>query len=126
MAWSYQIDLAGRRVLSTYSGVITDSDLAEHMEALSLEPDFCEDFDQLVEVSSDSLIEVTREGIRSNVDSHPFGSGSRRAIVVVTDVGFGMSRMFQILRDANPDEVGVFRSKEEALRWLAEDPDPPA
>lgn len=43
---------------------------------------------------------------------------SRWAFVADQDVVFGMARMYQMLRESAPYEIGVFRSMEEALRWL--------
>ena len=47
------------------------------------------------------------------------GHATRAAIVAPSDVLYGVSRMFQTLRgDANPDEVEVFRTLDEANAWL--------
>jgi len=42
----------------------------------------------------------------------------RRAVVVSTDVQFGVARIFQSLL---PGEVGVFRDEAEAVAWLIGD-----
>jgi hypothetical protein len=49
---------------------------------------------------------------------NPFGAGARRALVVTSDVVFGMARMYQILRDESPDELQIFRKVDDAFRWL--------
>ena len=118
MGWSYHIDLDKRRVTSTVTGVIGDTDLQEHMNALGEDPDFGEDLDQLMDLTGASKIEVTSAMVRDSFQASPFGSGSRRAIVASSDLAFGLARMFQILRDDHPDEIEVFRGIEEAGRFL--------
>jgi len=49
---------------------------------------------------------------------NPFGAGSRRALVVASDVVFGMARMYQILTEPSPDEFELFRDFDKALDWL--------
>jgi hypothetical protein len=52
---------------------------------------------------------------------NPFWAGARRALVVTSDVVFGMARMYQILRDESPDELEIFREMDGALQWLGVD-----
>jgi hypothetical protein len=47
--------------------------------------------------------------------------GLRTAILVESDVGFGMMRMLQILSEGKIQiELGVFRDRTEAFAWLAQ------
>jgi hypothetical protein len=43
----------------------------------------------------------------------------KAALVVASDVGYGMSRMFDAYAGAAPNEVMVFRSLEAAEAWLS-------
>jgi hypothetical protein len=48
--------------------------------------------------------------------------GGNLLIVAADDFLFGVARMYQALRELHPDtqrKVGVFRTREEALAWLA-------
>jgi hypothetical protein len=48
--------------------------------------------------------------------------GGNLVIVAADDFLFGLGRMYQALREVQPDtrrKVGVFRTREEALAWLA-------
>lgn len=58
----------------------------------------------------DRLIEVRA--------SLPERRSAKIAIVVAGDLGFGMSRMFQILSESLSDDVMVFRDCPEAEAWL--------
>ena len=48
------------------------------------------------------------------------GSTWRVAIVVSSDLAFGLGRMFQAYCNAAPNEVMIFRSMEEAEGWVSE------
>ena len=49
-----------------------------------------------------------------DASSHSF----KVAFVADTDFIFGMSRMFEMLRDNSTEEACVFRNVDEAKRWL--------
>jgi hypothetical protein len=63
-------------------------------------------------------VQITVSTIREMVRLNPFGAGARRAVVITSDVVFGMARMYQILSDDSPDELLIFRKIDDALRWL--------
>ncbi len=42
-------------------------------------------------------------------------------MVAEKDVSFGMARMYEMLREAEPDQIKVFRDMAEARRWLGLD-----
>lgn len=52
-----------------------------------------------------------------NVEGRP----GKSAIVVVHDVDFGMMRMFDTLGDHLPVDRKIFRSYDDAWKWLTED-----
>jgi hypothetical protein len=43
---------------------------------------------------------------------------SRSAVVVATDLAFGMTKMFQAFNEASSIEVEIFQDIEEARQWL--------
>lgn len=120
MAWSYRIAPARRMVFSVFEGTVTDGELSAYAAALGA-----------IRTSSraspssptraESRIDVSSAAVELLVDVNPYGAGSRTAVVVSSDVAFGMARMYQIRRSSAPDEVGVFRDVREAWRWLGLD-----
>ena len=50
-----------------------------------------------------------------------FDEKARRAIVTEQDIIFGMSRMYETIRDSKSGQVRVYRDMEEALHWLGLD-----
>ena len=118
MPCSYTIDLARSLVLSRGWGILTDDELLAHVRALTVDPRFARNFHQLADLRDVADVEVTALTIREMARLNPYGKGSRRAVVVTSDVLFGMARMYQILRDEPTDEMEIFRKLDDALRWL--------
>ena len=118
MPCGYTIDLARSLVLSRGWDVLTDGELLAHVRALTIDPRFVRKFHQLADLRDVVDVEVTASTIREMARLNPYGVGSRRAVVVTSDVLFGMARMYQILRDQPADELEIFRKLEDALRWL--------
>ena len=57
--------------------------------------------------------------------SVPYGQtrvGGKTAVVATEDLTFGLSRVYEMLKDAEqlPFQTGVFRSMDEARAWLSE------
>jgi hypothetical protein len=67
---------------------------------------------------------VTREDLRAIADyqeeiASERGPTWKVALVVSSDLGYGLSRMFEAYADAAPNEVMVFRNMEKAEAWIA-------
>ena len=118
MPCSYSIDLARSLVLSRGWGVLTDGELLAHVRALTIDPRFVPNFHQLADLRDVADVEVTPSTVKEMARLNPYGNGSRRAVVVTSDLLFGMARMYQILRDEPDDELEIFRTVDDALRWL--------
>jgi hypothetical protein len=124
MAWSYRIDPARRVVFSVFEGTVTDEELPAYAAALRADPDFEPSFSQLADTRGVVRLDVSGAAVGLLVGVNPYGAGSRTAVVVSSDLAFGMARMYQIRRSSAPDEVEVFRDVNEARRWLGLDEEP--
>jgi len=114
----YEIDRERRLVVTRPHGVIRDEDMLAHQEALASDPDFEPTFDQLIEPDGVTRFEVSTETYLRLASNSPFRTGSRRAIVAPTEMGFGLSRLFEIRTESTGSLVRVFRTSEEARKWL--------
>jgi hypothetical protein len=116
---SYRIDTTRGVVLSTATGVVTDLELIAHKERLRADPAFQPWFRQLFDFSGATENQVTGRGVRELAASPALGKGSKRALVVRDVSGFGLARMFQTLRDEQPDEsIAIFPDVATARVWL--------
>lgn len=118
MPCAYTIDLTRSLVLSRGWNTVTDRELLAHVRTLTADPRFARNFRQLADLRDVTDVQVTAPTIREMARLNPFGPGARRAVVVTSDVVFGMARMYQILADESSDELQIFRNVDDALRWL--------
>ncbi|MBW1883985.1 MAG: hypothetical protein JRG89_16360 [Deltaproteobacteria bacterium] len=107
-----------------FEGEVTEEEFDRHVTPLVELPEFrlmpLTLVDMTTAVQSDGTSEIVRRHANraaANIDSE-IGSGSKLALVATRDLFFGFSRMYEILRDESPVEVGVFRSLPEAVQWL--------
>jgi hypothetical protein len=118
MPCSYTILPESRFVYTRGWGVVTDAMILAQARALGSDPRFQPSFAHFYDLR-EAEIAFTSEGVREVALASPFGAGARRAFVSgSSDSLFGMVRMYEILREPSPDKIEVFRTVEEALRWL--------
>lgn len=118
MPATYKIDTSGRVVLSSAHGVLTDADVLAHREALGADPDFEPSFSQLYDFRAVSEFKITPDVVRALARSSIFDAGSREALVMTSDLGYGFARMFQTVSTGPQRTVNIFRDIAEARRWL--------
>ena len=84
------------------------------------------DFSLLIDLRQADGRSVTREGVRA-LAAHPLvlSPTSPRAVVVPTDLGFGMARMYELRAEPRGGTVRVFRDYDEAQHWLSNGGSPP-
>ncbi len=121
MPASDRIDKSLGLVFTTGEGVLTAQDILTHQQRLRDDPDFGPSYDQLIDLRDVIEFSVSGAEMRTIAAHHLFNEGSRRAIVAETRFSFGMARMYEILREAEPDQIKVFRDMAEARRWLGLD-----
>jgi len=125
MAIEHRIDEARRIVFAVPRGTMTPEDLAAYQQAVWSRPDL-KAYHELVDMREVERVEYgspwkVREmaGMAAAMDAA--GAPTRLAIVAESDPHFGLARMYQTFREVHPKstrEVRVFRSYDEALRWV--------
>jgi hypothetical protein len=115
----YKIDKERRIVMSTGSGVLTKEDWLFQQDRLLNDPEFDPSFSQLCDFASATRVDLTPADIREIAQRNIFAPHSRRAFLVRDEFAYGLTRMFELLRESQ-GEVGirVFRELDNALDWL--------
>jgi hypothetical protein len=90
---TYSIDLSARLVSTSISAPLTLRDLISLGDALRKDPSFDSTFDELLEVSQGSAVNLPYADVEAATKVDPFSKQSRRAIVVHAEVDFGVSRI---------------------------------
>lgn len=115
LASTYSVDPAARVVFTSISAPLTLCDLVALGDRLRKDPSFDPTFDELLEVSPGSAVDLPYGDVKAATSNDPFSKCSRRAIVVHADVDYGVARMYEVLHGGH---IQVFRSVEEAREFL--------
>ena len=110
-------------IFSTFQGVVTKEDILAELHSFTVDPAFQPSFDHLVDIRGTTRLDLSSDDVRTISWHSTFNEKSHRAIVAEKREIYGLARMYQILRETQekPDEVQVFRTMEEARRWLGLD-----
>jgi hypothetical protein len=113
------IDRAARVVTLTVSGDLGDAELLRLGDEVAQAPDLEPDFSLLIDLRQAHGQKVTTAGVYQLVEQElVLSPTSRRAVVVPTDLGFGMARMYEMRRTNRGGGPRVFRDYDEARRWV--------
>jgi hypothetical protein len=129
MPIDYQIDHTRRLVTAQGRGVLSDQDVFEYQRNVWSRTEVA-GYDELVDMCAVERIAVPSAErvaqlavLSASMDVH---RPSKFAIVAPQHVAFGLGRMYQInrgLEESSTKEVGVFRTRTEALEFLGLDGD---
>jgi hypothetical protein len=113
------IDSTTRLVTLTVIGDLGDDELLRLADLLTGGPKLDPGFSLLIDLRQANGQNVTPAGVHKLVvQPLVFDAASRRAVVVPSDLGFGMARMYEILRDGRGGGPRVFRDYDTARRWV--------
>jgi hypothetical protein len=114
-----QIDAVARVIILKVNGSLGDQELLSLAGLLENAPEIGSDFSLLIDLRQANGENVTSVGVRA-LAARPLvlSSASRRAVVVPSDLGFGMARMYDMLSDSRGGATRVFRDYDEARRWV--------
>jgi hypothetical protein len=122
----FQIQVEAAIIRITFTGDANKSELADALIELErLEADLERVPDRLTDLTglkdrdwSFSTVFPVTEDRRKRVFPNKF----RSAIVAPTPAAYGYARMFQTLNDNPQIDIQVFKTKDEAEKWLASEP----
>lgn len=114
----HQIDHEHHLVIFTITGKLSDAGLLGLGDAIAKNPAIGKDFACLFDLRLSDGADITTEGVRK-MASRPLAlsATSRRAVVVPGALGYGMARMYQMLRN-DEGAPRVFTNYDDAYRWI--------
>lgn len=118
MPASFRIDPVDHLIHSRAWGALTDDDIVSNRAEMIRHPDFRSDGSQIYDFTEVTDVHVTVAGIRELAQRSAFSPTARRAIVVATDVAYGMARMYALLSNRSEEHFRIFRDAGKALAWL--------
>ena len=126
MPITYQIDEAAGRVTLQFLGTVTDGDLMAAFQQLYHDPRHRLGMGELTDCRQVERVEITSEGLQRLAEASAGlldGPNTAWKVAVLvpasSDLLFGLSRMYELLREGSPEHVRVFRDVGEAERWLS-------
>jgi hypothetical protein len=126
MPCSYVVDKQKRLVLTTAWNRVTFAEAKHHQDQLKDDPSFDPDFNQLLDASAVTAIDMTVAEIKRLARRHIFSSTSRRAFVATSPDVFGVGRLMgaHLEMGRAPLQIHIFYDLAAALEWLGLDADP--
>lgn len=109
-----------RLIVSLGWGRLTFADLRSQQDAFAQDPDFDPTFDQLVDVSGVTSLDISIEEAKTVARRGMFFPSSRRAVIATNPDVFGMGRMMDVYHAmaTGRQNVRVFYDRASALQWL--------
>ena len=118
MPVTYRIDNANNIVFATASGELTAADIESFRREAADDPAFHQYLDTIFDFRNITGLSLTGEDVRDLTAGAIFHEQSRRALVVPTELMYGVSRMYSLYIGAESDVMRVFYDMDEARRWL--------
>ena len=123
----YVIHKDQRLVVNYGWGHLTFADFRGQQEALIKDPNFDPSFNQLVDVSQTTSLDLTVEEAKTIARRGLYLPTSRRAVVATNPAVFAMGRLMDVYHAmaTHREQVRVFYDRESALKWLGLETLPP-
>jgi len=121
----YRVEHERRLVVARASGTLTDEDVFGYQHEVWSRREL-EGYDELVDMTDVERIalpyaERVQDLAHLSVSMDTRYRASQLAVIAPSDAAFGIGRMYQTYRELDPHstkQVGVFRTREEALAFL--------
>ena len=117
MPFDHRIDRAERVIYARAWGVLTDQDTIDLHAAMVADPAYAPGLARLYDLSGVTELQVSSGAVLRASLATAEAPNARRAIVVPSEVAYGMSRMFAIL-SGRDELIQVFRDRASAMRWI--------
>ena len=117
----YELDVENRIVRTSFTGIVTENEVAEHAAHLGKEPAFQPGFSELADLSKALEVRLGYPEFQHLEFIDPFSREAKRAFVTTPrSQAYGLTRMFQMMRHS-PENIKIFDDVESALAWLKRD-----
>jgi len=125
MPITFDIDHERRLVVAKPHGLLKDVEMFSYQRELGARSD-ARGYNELIDMSGVTEIEFISANRVSELAEYSSQMDepdppTKLAIVVINDYQYGLGRMYQTFREMagqSTKNVGVFRSRQEALNWL--------
>jgi hypothetical protein len=111
-------------LVTRFAGRVTGSEFLACYRSIYDDPAYVPGMGELVDLSEADTIRFSMADLKAIRDLTARVAGSsdsvvHTAIVVASDLAYGMSRMYEVFAEMGPEDVAIFRDAPSALRWLS-------
>ncbi|MCB1691691.1 MAG: hypothetical protein KDI19_02940 [Pseudomonadales bacterium] len=128
MSLEYRILADRHLVVARGEGIVTGTDVLNHLREIVRDAAYIAPMKKLVDYTRVSSLEISQSEAHQIAElKRQYAEvlrGERCAFIAPEDATYGTSRVHQALIDGAGLDTGVFRTSEEATRWLDIAPDP--
>jgi|SRR3974390_1024122 len=123
MPCRYVINIEKRIVVSVGWDRVTFDEITAHRAQIARDPEFNPDFDQLVDGTAVTALDVSMADAKVFASGSVFSPRSRRAFVASSLLILGMARLMETYARMKQgrEQVHVFSNRADALKWLGLD-----
>jgi hypothetical protein len=115
------VDRSKKLVITTYSGDVTDADVADQISEIRKQAPYDPAYRAITDFTQVSQFNISSNEIRSVAESESPLAEARRVMVAPSDLAYGTSRMFQMLASRTRPHITVVRTLGEAYAALGID-----
>jgi hypothetical protein len=115
------VDRGRKLVVTTYSGDVTDGDVAQQISEIRKQAPYGSAYRAITDFTGVTQFNISSSEIRSVADTESPLADARRVMVAPSDVAYGTSRMFQMLASRTRPNITVVRTLAEAYASLGID-----
>jgi hypothetical protein len=126
MPINYKFFKSFNLVYAVGTGSLTDQDCTSHAYQLFHDPDFDYDYDELLDLSRVTAVDLTNDGVYMTslevLQHRDLLVNAKLAIVAPTEALYGMARMYELMLSPYLRNTQVFRAVDPALDFLGLEP----
>ena len=123
MATEFEIVPEQALIHMRMSEVLTNQEAFELQTAIRQHPDFSAGYSELVDIRDVTRNEVTGDAMVQMARESANEDGTKRAIIVSNDTDYGLSKLFRLLAQHNPEVTEIFWNMKDAREWLGLPPE---
>ena len=117
-SFDYAVDAEKKLVVVSFGKKLTVQQIKRYSDLLQMNPSFQTTYSEIVDLTQVEELDLQADEFLTLADKiDPFSSDAKRAFVVRTSVQNHAARMHKVLRTQR--NIEIFRSMEEAERWIA-------
>ncbi len=110
-------------LITTWSGAVTDAEMMAAYRAAYADSRWVPGFNEVTDLRRANVGAVTSDGLRGvrrlvAESVAGFSGRFKTAILAPTDLGFGISRMYEMMSDESAESVRVCRDADDAAAWV--------